>query len=441
MPKKLTTEEFVEKAVVVHGDEYDYSKSTYIHSHKALIVICKEHGEFSISPTRHIYKKQKCPGCSSKNLTTKEFIKKAKLVHGDKYDYSKSNYINCYNKVVVICKEHGEFKINPNSHVSNKTNCPKCSKIRRTKTKKLFIEEAKTIHGDKYDYSKVIYTNSITKVILVCKEHGEFKMTPNQHVFCRSECPMCHPKVRTTEEFVKKAISVHGKKYDYSNTRYINSYTKVEIFCNAHNGYFTQKPSDHINTGGCEYCGKIEVGKKLAMSKEEFVRRAKLIHKNQYNYDNVIYVNSKTKVKIFCNKHKFVFEKTPAVHVNGVSGCPKCGDSNGEKEVGRILEINGLFFEKQKKFIDCKYKNQLPFDFYLPRFNTCIEFDGVQHFIPIEFWGGEEGFKKIIIRDQIKNDYCGKNNIRLLRIKYNENIEEKLNFLFNELIVTNNSCS
>ena len=114
-------------------------------------------------------------------------------------------------------------------------------------------------------------------------------------------------------------------------------------------------------------------------------------------------------------------------------GCPFCKESKGEKIIKNFLIDNNISFEQQKKFDDCKYKLKLPFDFYLSELNICIEYDGLQHYKCIKIFGGEKNFNLIKKRDEIKNDYCEKNNINLIRIKYNENINEKLYFLKNNL--------
>ena len=144
-----------------------------------------------------------------KRLTTEEFIKKAKTVYGDEYDYSKVNYINCDTKVTVICKKHGEFEVRPD-HFYDGHGCPKCGskrggdKIR--KTKENFIKEAKKVHGDKYDYSKVEYETARKKVCIICPEHGEFWQTPDAHLK-GAKCPKCsHQSYSyTTEEFIEMA--------------------------------------------------------------------------------------------------------------------------------------------------------------------------------------------------------------------------------------------
>jgi hypothetical protein len=195
---KLTTEEWIEKAKEVHGKKYDYSKVNYLNNKKDIIIICKEHGEFEQFPQNHL-NGSICHKCSGNYTpTTEEWIEKAKEVHGDKYNYSKVNYINSNTKVIIICKEHGEFEQIPTLHINKcQCGCVKCwyneMKLIYSSNTSEFIEKAKTIHGDKYDYSKVNYNNSETKVKIICKEHGEFEQKPNNHINNKCGCPKCNP--------------------------------------------------------------------------------------------------------------------------------------------------------------------------------------------------------------------------------------------------------
>ena len=167
-----------------------------------------------------------------KKLTTEDFIKKAKQVYKDKYDYSKAEYINVDTKVCIICQKHGEFWQRPD-HFYAGHGCPKCGSEcggdKMRKTKEEFINEAKKIHGDKYDYSKVEYKTARKKVCIICPEHGEFWQKPDSHLRGNG-CPKCslHRSYRyTTEEFIGKAKEIHGNKYDYSKVKYINRNTPV----------------------------------------------------------------------------------------------------------------------------------------------------------------------------------------------------------------------
>lgn len=184
------TTTFIVKAKEIHGDRYDYSKVNYEHNLKEVIIICKEHGEFLQLPKTH-KRGNGCIQCGINSRATKrtrlidEFIKEAKLVHEDKYDYTKVEYCKSSVKITIICKIHGEFKQTPNSHLQG-NGCKKCaivytSGLQRSNISN-FIKDATEIHGDKYDYSNLNYINSKTKVIIICKEHGEFEQSPSNHL-------------------------------------------------------------------------------------------------------------------------------------------------------------------------------------------------------------------------------------------------------------------
>jgi len=169
-------------------------------------IICPEHGEFEQKPVVHVqgYGCAKCSG--NVKLTTEEFIKKAKKVHGDRYDYSKVNYTNNRNKIIIICSEHGEFKQAPQKHL-NGQNCPTCTGNVKLTTAD-FIRKAKEKHGDKYDYSKTEYKTQKFKVIIICPEHGEFEQNPSAHLYGHGGCPKCHGRGFTylSYEEAKKII-------------------------------------------------------------------------------------------------------------------------------------------------------------------------------------------------------------------------------------------
>jgi hypothetical protein len=239
----------------------------------------------------------------------------------------------------------------------------------------------------------------------------------------------------TKEQFIDQAISVHGNKYDYSNVVYVSNKVKVEIICQKH-GPFCQQPSNHIvNKQGCRYCAESIVlshNKLQSSTSEEFIKKSKLLHGEKYDYSLVEYINKKTKVKIICSKHG-VFEQRPMHHLRKC-GCPKCHESKGEKIIEQVLNENKVEFEKQKNFKNCKFKNKLPFDFYLPKYNLCIEYDGEQHFKPIKIFGGKNRFLKQQKTDTFKNVFCEKEKIILVRISFRDNIKQKMLFLIKELI-------
>ena len=187
-----------------------------------------------------------------KGLTTYEFIMKAEFVHGDRYDYSKVDYINNRTKVNIICKEHGIFEQRPTRHLCG-DGCPKCNGGVKSNHDE-FIQKAKNTHGDIYDYSLVNYINSITKVKIICKKHGVFEMKPNHHIIGQG-CYMCgiEKNTHTTTQFIENAEKIHGNIYDYSLVDYIHNNKIIKIICKKH-GVFEQKPNSHLNGRGCSKC-------------------------------------------------------------------------------------------------------------------------------------------------------------------------------------------
>jgi hypothetical protein len=196
--KRLTKEEFVEKSRKIYGDKYDYSKVEYKNVNTKVCIICPIHGEFEQRPD-HFFNGHGCPKCGNQSAGDKlrksrdEFIQKAKEVHGDKYDYSKVEYIKAKKKVCIICPIHGEFWQTPDAHL-NGSKCPKCTHRSYNYTTDEFIQKAKEVHGDKYDYSKVEYINRLTQVCIICPIHGEFWQKPREH-FKGKGCQKCHESV------------------------------------------------------------------------------------------------------------------------------------------------------------------------------------------------------------------------------------------------------
>ncbi|HGB3193965.1 TPA: GIY-YIG nuclease family protein [Salmonella enterica subsp. enterica serovar Waycross] len=194
-----------------------------------------------------------------KRLTTEEFIIKAKSVHGDRYDYSRVDYKNTSTKITIICSEHGEFLMSPNSHLSQWQGCSKCAKNKQLNTAE-FISRAILVHGDVYDYSKTIYTTSHDKVKIICTKHGIFEQAAYSHLAGKG-CKKCRYEDKSASQthdlnlFIKNAELVHGKKYIYSNVIYAGAHSKVIIKCRKH-GEFIQKPNSHLNGTGCPSCAK-----------------------------------------------------------------------------------------------------------------------------------------------------------------------------------------
>ncbi len=286
-----------------------------------------------------------------------------------------------------------------------------------------FIEKSNHIHKNTYDYSLVEYKNNKTKIKIICPKHGVFEQVPTKHVLRGDGCPLCANKKRGDKIILSKSIflersnKIHNNKYNYSQIDYVDTETKIDILCQTH-GVFKQQPSSHMYGNGCPKCANMEHGKHNAIDKDIFIYKSENKHNHRYDYSFVNYINIKTKVEILCHRHG-TFKQLPTIHMNG-SGCPLCQISKGEDKIKIFLDSNNIIYNKEHKFKDCKYKQSLKFDFYLPNIKTCIEYDGEQHFRKWHKGDSDEKLNLRKIRDEIKNDYCENNNIKLLRIPYTE---------------------
>ena len=292
-----------------------------------------------------------------KRKTNNEFIEQARLIHGDKYDYSQVEYKNSHTKIIIKCPIHGEFIQRPHRHL-NGDGCKECSKktigFKNSSTIDEFIEKARLIHGDKYDYSQVEYKNNKTKVIIKCPIHGEFTQLPTSHLTMKAGCSKCSynklklDKIKTIDEFIEQARLIHDDKYDYSQVEYKNTNSYVKILCSKHGG-FIQKPYKHLQ--------------------------------NQ--------------------------------------GCPICKESKLEKRIRKFLTDNSIeFIQGYSKKNGCEWLQNQSLDFFLPNFNSAIECQGEQHFKPVDFGNkGSEFANKVfeinLKRDSKKYDLCKANNVRI----------------------------
>jgi len=221
----MNTIDFINKAKEIHRDKYDYSKVEYVSSQKKICIICPKHGEFWQRPNDHL-NGHGCKKCAVEKKSeesrcdTNSFIEKCKKIHDNKYDYSKTTYINNHTNVQIICPKHGEFQIRPNNHL-NGQGCPICGRLsaaeKLKKKTSMFIDEARRIHENKYDYSKVEYKNNMSKVCIICPEHGEFWQVPSAHLRGQG-CPDCNNSTLEREVYnILSGMSISNERYSNIN--------------------------------------------------------------------------------------------------------------------------------------------------------------------------------------------------------------------------------
>lgn len=455
--KKLTNEEFIKRVNELYDGKYDLSKANVnCRDEKGRVcIVCPIHGEFWKTPN-NILLGHGCPKCAfekmgkEKTQTTEWFINESNKIHNNKYDYSKIKYVGNRYNVEIICPIHGSFIQQAGNHLKGR-GCKLCYfesiRKKRQKTTEQFIEEARKIHGDKYDYSKINYIKNNVKVCIICPEHGEFWQTPASHLNGNGcvECgkiKMSESKKLTIKNFIEKSKFVHDDKYDYSKVEYTHSRKKVCIICPIH-GEFWQTPASHLDGSGCPKCADNQ-----PINTEEFIKRSKEKHGELYDYSKSEYKNNRTKIEIICHKKDSngiehgSFFTTPHSHIQG-SGCPKCKQNYRlENEVRLLLTENHIVFEEKKTFEGLKYKLPLKPDFYLPNENIIIECQGIQHYKPVDFGGNGkkyamEQFKLNKERDKIKKNFCKENGIKLIEYSHlkidDENVIKTKKKLLNEI--------
>lgn len=445
--RKLTTKQWIEKARKVHGDRYDYSKVEYKGADEKVCIICHEkdengieHGEFWQRAANHITLKRGCPKCNGGvSISKEEFIKRASKLHNNKYNYSKSNYINTKTKIEIICPKHGSFWQEPENHMQG-SGCPECGK--ETVVKKLssnteeFIRKAKLVHGNKYNYSKVNYINNENKVEIICLTHGSFWQKPTNHL-SGCGCAKCGGSAKSnTKEFIEKANKIHNNKYNYSKVDYINSKTPITIICHKH-GEFKQTPLHHLHGEGCPICAREKLSDLQRKTTKEFITEAKKVHNNKYDYSKVEYINGKTKVCIVCPKHGEYWQ-LPYVHTSGC-GCSKCYLKSQTKLYEKLKESfpnEKILFEVNSEVVFW-LKNQR-FDIYFPKYNIAVEYNGKQHYVPINLFGGKLGFEDNLWRDELKRKKCKENNCTLFEVKYDYTEEDYQKLVENIQSIMNN---
>lgn len=404
-------------------------------------------------------------------IDTAEWIRRAKLIWGSKYSYLQTIYTAMDKPIIIGCQKHGFVTIDKAlKHVKLDTKsktasgCPECWKENpksRPMTLEEFIERAIEIWGLDYLYSGVIYKNSYTPIKIYCTIHEKyFSKIPSNHI--KNErpqgCPDCSSeKLRQyynnkkvgKDKFKERAILINDKKYNYDLVEdFYEIRTKVSIECNICKHIFMQHAHHHLSGRQCPFCA----GKHI--TNEEYINKLIIMHANRYNFDEVKYTTSRNTVNFICIEHNIkctqvashMTSKRSIQASNGCELCLKNQKSKGEKCILKFLEDNKIKYVAQfkinKSIWDIKndhligydpkkeseeqikqIKNK-PFDFYVfdhySKSPLMIEFDGEQHEKPIEFFGGEEQFKKQQLSDKIKTDYCESNNIELIRISYKD---------------------
>ena len=480
MSKKKTTEEYKSELKSINHniepcEEYQGANIKILHR----CLICGN--IWKINP-HNILSGYGCPTCAlvKKTKTTEEYKERLKSINPNIEPLEE--YINNKTKILHRCLICGNiWKTSPNNAL-NGYGCPACALVKKTKTIEEYREQLKSINPNIEPLEE--YINNKTKILhrcLIC--NYEWKATPGNILVGRG-CPACvGVKKRTAEEYKEELKSINPNIEPYEE--YINTDTKILHKCLICGNIWKAAPTNILRGNSCPDCASLKRRKTTEEYKselksinpnieplEEYVTaHVKILHKclicgntwkiksndalrgvgcpkcntvkkttEEYKSElkeknpNIEpleeYINNKTKILHKCLKCENTWKTTPSSILKG-NGCPHCRSSHGEKAVENFLLENKISFIPQKKFSDCKDKQPLPFDFYLPEKNIAIEYQGIQHYKPVETFGGEKRLHKQRHHDWLKRKYCQKKGITLITISYKENVKNVLEIKLN----------
>lgn len=371
-----------------------------------------------------------------KKKTHEEYIEEVKIKNPNIEVIGQ--YVNAKTQILHKCLIHNvEWMISPTNILSG-ISCPLCGNENRAKNnamtheeyvKKLSIENPKIeVIGE--------YINSKTKILHHCLIHDIcWEIAPDKALRRKSGCPECakesfyNTRAKTRDIYISE-LSIKNPNIELTGD-YLGNKKLTQHRCRKHNYLFDAMPDTMLSGCGCKYC-KSEKLKYYHLKTEDYYIE-EITEKNPNVKLIGKYYDGSTPTEHLCLIHNISWCPTPAYILQG-GVCPECKAekiSKGERYISEWLTTYGFEYEPQKIFSDCCDIKPMPFDFYLPKQNIIIEYDGRQHFEPIEYFGGQEKFEIQQRHDNMKNEYCKNNGISLLRIPYFKDIEEELNnFLF-----------
>lgn len=422
MAKKLTTEEFIERAKKVHGNKYDYSKTKYVNKRTKICIICPIHGEQWQLPMNHIYG-QGCPECGkiyakdyvkkTRSLGLEGFLNKAREIHGDKYDFSLvTSYESNKDNIQVICNRCGNiFNTKPNWILTGH-GCKHCETIKKCLGKDI-LNAAETFYGDEYkfpdiDPEKEYWVKDYTT--MVCKIHGNIRKRIDK-ILSGGRCTICGKLIGSKNaklpqnEVKKRLLKLCNNKFDYNFEEYENTQKPLHFTCKKCNKTFVRDLNTLMYNSDCPFCKKNEISKSRTKTTEEFIEQCKHIYGNLYDYSNTEYVASDKKITAKCNQCNKYFSVEANSHLQG-HGCPNHyrNKSKIEEEVFNYVKkiANSIVIENYRDNKEIK-----EIDIYVPSYKIGIEIDGL-------FWHNELNKEKDYHLN--KTIACEKNGIRLIHI-------------------------
>lgn len=428
--KKKTHEEYVKELKIKNPNLCVLGQ--YVNANTKIQHKCLTHNvSWNVTPSRAL-QGVGCEKCHSEKLhisktrTHEEYVEQLKRVTPDIIPLEQFKTVNI--KILHYCKKHDtKWNVVP-TNVLNGHGCPDCCKEKIGNKNKTTFEQYQEELQSKFPNIECIgdYVNHTTPVLHRCRECGYKWDIQPIYVLKGVGCKKCMKHLRrNTEEYIEDLKQINPN-IELIGT-FTNMKTRTQHKCKIHNYTWDVTPSSLMNGTGCPICGREKLSLIRRKTHDEYEKELNDANPNIICIDK--YIDSNTKIRVKCLECGDVWKVHPFNILRG-HGCPRCNISYGENEIRDWLTSHDIEYIPQKRFTDCKDKRSLPFDFYIPSKNVAIEFDGEQHTRAVDWFGGKEGLDYIMKHNEIKTKYCMDNNIQLLRIKYNDDIQSKLNSFF-----------
>ncbi len=416
MAKRKTDEQFKQEAYALVGNEYTFLDK-YVNADTKIKVKHNKCGSIYEARPYSFLQGHGCPYCAGHTKKTdQQFKQEVYALVGNEYVFLEP-YVNSYTKIKVKHNKCGNtYKVKPNSFL-NGDRCPYCS-VKAKKTNAQFKQEVYASVGDEYTFLDK-YVNTQTKLRIKHNKCGNtYEVTPGNFLEGK-RCPYCSGLVKKTDtKFQQEIYSLVGDEYTFLD-KYVSIGTKLRVKHNKCGSIYEIRPYSFLQGNRCPYCAGL-----VKKTDKQFKQEIYDLVGNDYIFIEH-YQNAKTKIKVKHNVCGNVYEVTPSGFLNG-HRCPFCNVPKGELILNKLLDTLNINYEYQKTFPDLKYKSYLSYDFYIPSQSILIEYQGIQHYQPIDHFGGEATFKKQQKHDQMKLDYAKDHGYNLIAIPYTEDTFSKI---------------
>lgn len=426
--RKKTHEDYITEVAIKNPNIEVIGK--YVNANTKIKHRCLIDGyEWEVTPNKILSAGRGCPKCAGNYRKTHQEYVKELLVKNPILE-AVEKYVGANTKIKHHCLKHDIYWYTTPSSALSGSGCSECCKekiaIKNGRTKQQYIEEVSIINPNIIVLGS--YINAFTPIIHKCIIHNlEWEVCP-QSILNGSGCYYCgleksgKQRTKSHEQYLNDLKGINPNIIPIE--KYAGAHVSILHKCIVDDYEWKLKPANAISGRGCPKCSN-----HIVRTQEEYIYELFVINENIELIGE--YIDTQTPILHKCKIDGNIWKVRPSDILCKEYGCPQCRESKGERQIRLWLEAQNIKYEHQYRFEDCRDNKPLPFDFYLPDYNLCIEYDGLQHYKAIDYFGGETHLRYVQKHDNIKNEYCINNGISLLRIPYFKNVEEELNnFLF-----------